>query len=102
MIHLLAYFTAKPGHRDAILREFAKIVPLVRAEKGCIQYEAAVDTPGLGGEPKKLGPDSFVVVEQWASVADLEVHAEAPHTRAFFDSVQPIVANQTVHLLTPV
>ena len=43
MVHVLAVITAKPGKREEVLRHFRANVPAVRAEKGCIEYGAAVD-----------------------------------------------------------
>ncbi len=99
MIHVLAYLTAKPGQRDAVLREFHALMPTVHAEKGCIEYVPATDTPGLGNAPVKLGPDTFVVVEKWASVADLEDHAASAHMAVFFGKVKDLMAKQVVHVL---
>ena len=36
MIHVVAIITAKPGMREAILKEFRANVPAVHAEQGCI------------------------------------------------------------------
>ena len=46
MIHVIAVITAKPGERENILAHFRANVPAVRAEKGCIEYGATVDTDG--------------------------------------------------------
>ena len=35
MIHVIATIEVAPGRREAVLAEFHKIVPLVRAESGC-------------------------------------------------------------------
>src|SRR4029077_14312687 len=43
MIHVIAVITAKPGMRDTILTHFRANVPAVKAEKGCIEYGAAID-----------------------------------------------------------
>ena len=43
MIHVLAIITAKPGMRDRILAAYRANVDAVRAEVGCIAYEAVVD-----------------------------------------------------------
>ena len=102
MIHVLAYFNANPGKRDALLAAFHKIMPTVHAEKGCLYYVPAVDAPGLGGDPTKLGRDSFVVVEHWNSLADLEAHAAAPHMAKFFATTKDLTANFVVHLVAPV
>jgi quinol monooxygenase YgiN len=102
MIHVLAYFNAKPGRRDALLAEFRKVMPIVKAEKGCLYYVPAIDTPGLGNDPTKLGQDGFVVVEHWNSLADLEAHAAAPHMATFFAAIKDLMADFTVHLVAPV
>ena len=53
MIHVLAVITAKPGQRDRILEAFRENVPAVRAEAGCLAYEAVVDiaNPGARASP---------------------------------------------------
>ena len=43
MIHVLAIITAKPGMRDRILEAFRADVDAVRAEHGCLAYQAVVD-----------------------------------------------------------
>ena len=43
MIHVIAVITARPGQRETILALFRANVPAVKAEKGCIEYGAAVD-----------------------------------------------------------
>ena len=48
MIHVLAIITAKPGQREAILREFRANIPAVHAEKGCIEYGPAIDAAQIG------------------------------------------------------
>ena len=101
MIHVLAIITAKPGQRDKILEAFRANVPAVRAEDGCIEYSAAVDTEGLGSFQAKFGPDTFVVVEKWASVDALKAHAAAPHMAAYGARVKEMLANRVIHVLSP-
>ena len=67
MIHVIAIITAKPGMRDAILREFRANMPAVHAEKGCIEYGPAIDTPDFGKIQTPFGADTFVVIEKWES-----------------------------------
>src|SRR3712207_1337154 len=43
MVHVIATIQLQPGRRDAFLAEFHKLVPLVRAEDGCLEYGPAVD-----------------------------------------------------------
>eukprot|EP00456_Euglypha_rotunda_P063350 TRINITY_DN53578_c0_g1_i1.p2 TRINITY_DN53578_c0_g1~~TRINITY_DN53578_c0_g1_i1.p2 ORF type:complete len:104 (+),score=34.10 TRINITY_DN53578_c0_g1_i1:42-314(+) len=70
MIHVVAIITAKPGKRDEILKNFKANVPAVHAEKGCIEYGATIDTDG--GPFAKFGADTFVVIEKWETLADLQ------------------------------
>jgi quinol monooxygenase YgiN len=59
--------TTKPGMRSQVLDLFKANVPAVLAEKGCIEYSAAIDTEGMGGFQAQLGDDSFAVIEKWES-----------------------------------
>ena len=77
MIHVIAIITAKPGKRDEILRHFRANVPAVRAEKGCIEYGAAVDAENALKVQTKWGPDTFLVIEKWESMEALQAHAAA-------------------------
>ena len=45
-IHVIAVITARPGQRQALLDLFNENVPTVKAEAGCIAYEATVDVAG--------------------------------------------------------
>jgi len=98
MIHVLAIITAKPNKRDALLEIFKGIVPAVHAEAGCIEYGPAIDV--AGAEPA-LGPDTFVVIEKWESMAALQAHAVAPHMVAYAEKTGDLVAKRAVHVLTP-
>jgi len=77
MIHVIAIITAKPGKREEILRHFRANVPAVRAEKGCIEYGAAVDAENALKFQTKWGPDTFLVVEKWDSMEALQAHVAA-------------------------
>jgi quinol monooxygenase YgiN len=101
MIHVLAIITAKPGQRDKILEAFRANVPAVHAEQGCIEYGAAIDAEGLGSFQTKFGPDTFVVVEKWASVEALKAHAAAPHMAAYAAKTKDMVASRAIHVLSP-
>ena len=100
MIHVIAILTAKPGQRDTVLGIFRANIPAVRAEEGCIEYGTAIDTPELG--TAHFGPDSFVVIEKWASPEALAAHAVAPHMLAYAERTRDLMAGRTVHVLTPV
>jgi quinol monooxygenase YgiN len=101
MIHVLALITTKPGLRDAVLAAFHANIPAVLAEHGCIEYGPAVDASGIGPVQTKLGPDTFVVIEKWATAADLAAHAAAPHMAAYGAKVRDLVASRVIHVLSP-
>jgi len=100
MIHVLAYITAKPGQREALLKEFRALLPAVRAEQGCIEYGPAVDAD-MGGFQTKVGADGFVVVEKWESLDTLKAHAAAPHMAAYGTKTKDMIASRVIHVLTP-
>lgn len=101
MIHVVAVITAKPGMRDAILREFRANMPAVRAEKGCIEYAPAIDAEGMGAIQTRLGPDSFAVIEKWESAEALKAHAAAPHMVAYAKKTKEMIASRVIHVLSP-
>ena len=101
MIHVVAVITAKPAQREKILEAFRANVPAVHAEKGCIEYGAAVDADGIGSFQTKFGPDTFVVVEKWESPEALKAHAAAPHMAAYAAKTRPLIASRVIHVLSP-
>jgi quinol monooxygenase YgiN len=101
MIHVLAIITAKPGMREAILKEFRANMPTVHTEKGCIEYGPAVDADGMGGFQTKFGPETFVVIEKWESIDALKAHAGAPHMAAYAARTKEMIATRVIHVLSP-
>ncbi len=101
MIHVLAIITAKPGMRDQILAAYRDNVETVRAEAGCIAYEAVVDVSGSAPGFAQFGPDSFVVVEKWESMPALQAHGAAPHMKAYAARVKEFTASRAIHVLQP-
>jgi quinol monooxygenase YgiN len=101
MIHVLAVVTARPGQRAAVLAAFRANVPNVLAEAGCIEYGAAVDAENALAFQTRYGPDTFVVVEKWESMAALEAHAAAPHMKAYGAQTKDLIASRVIHILSP-
>ena len=100
MIHVIAIITAKPGQRAAILTAFRANMPAVHAEQGCIEYQPVVDEPSVLKFQSELGPDTFIVVEKWASADALRAHAAAPHMAAYAAKVKDLIAARAVHVLS--
>ena len=101
MIHVLAVVTAKPGMRDSILEAFRANVPAVRAEEGCMEYGAAIDAENALPIQARYGPDTFVVVEKWASMDALKAHGAAPHMAAYAAKTKEMIASRAIHILSP-
>jgi quinol monooxygenase YgiN len=102
MIHVVAIITALPGQRATILEAFKANVPNVHAEAGCIEYGAVVDADPGTATMTHAGPDTFMVIEKWASLDALKAHAAAPHMADYAARTRPLVANRVVHVLSPV
>ena len=101
MIHVIAVITAKSGKRDEVLKHFRANVPAVRAEKGCIEYGAAIDAEPALPIQTKYGPDTFVVVEKWESMDALKAHAAAPHMKEYGAKTKELLASRVIHILSP-
>src|SRR5438445_3447489 len=101
MIHVIAAITAKPGKREEILQSFRANVPAVRAEKGCIEYGAAVDAENALPFQTKWGPDTFLVIEKWETMDALKAHAAAPHMAAYGARTREMIASRVIHILSP-
>jgi quinol monooxygenase YgiN len=98
MIHVIAIITTKPHQRSKVLELFKANLPAVRAEVGCIEYGPAID---VDGADPAFGPDTFVVVEKWDSMAALKAHSVAPHMLAYGEKTRDLIAKRAVHVLTP-
>jgi quinol monooxygenase YgiN len=101
MIHVVAVITAKPGKRAEILAAFHANVPNVHAEKGCIEYGAAIDADPALPFQKKWGDDTFLVIEKWESMEALKAHAAAPHMAAYGAKTRDLIASRVIHILSP-
>lgn len=99
IVHVLAVLTAKPGLRDKVLDAFKANVPTVQAEDGCIEYQAVIDMADAGPFQTPLGPDSFAVIEKWASMDALMAHAVAPHMKTYGKATADMIADRRIHIL---
>lgn len=101
LVHVVAVIKTKPGLRADVLTLFNGNVPAVLAEEGCIEYEATVDTENAGPVQTSFGTDTFVVIEKWASMEALGAHARSAHMRAYAASSKDMLADRTIHILSP-
>ena len=101
MIHVIATIELHPGRRARFLEEFARLVPDVRAEAGCIEYGGAVDVPSGLAVQLPLRPDVVTVVEKWTDLPALTAHLRAPHMTVYRERVQAFVVHTTIIVLEP-
>ena len=101
MINVVAILTTQPGQRAAVLKEFNANRAAVLAEAGCIEYGACVDAEGVPPSKGTFGPDTFVVIEKWQSMAALQAHAASPHMAAYGAKTKPLMASRMIHMLQP-
>jgi len=82
MLVLSATFTAKPDARQALLELAAMLIPLSRAEPGCLRYDF-LQSPHT--------PDQFVFFELWESRADLDEHFQKPYFKILEERLPSLI-----------
>lgn len=101
MIHVIATIELVPGQRVAFLKEFHPLVPLVRAEAGCLEYGPTVDVASRIPVQGPVRADVVTVVEKWSDLASLKAHLVAPHMEAYRPRVKHLVRSTTLQVLEP-
>jgi quinol monooxygenase YgiN len=101
VIHVIATITIRPGKRDAFLAEFHRIVPLVRAEAGCIEYGPTVDAASGLAMQGPLRENVVVIIEKWESLDALKAHTQAPHMADYRVRVKDLVESVGLQVLAP-
>jgi len=101
MIHVIAEIDINEGRRDAFLREFKQVVPLVLQEDGCIEYGATIDAQTAIERQAPLRNDAVTVVEKWSGIEALQAHLNSEHMASFLERVKDHVAGATLRILEP-
>ena len=102
MIHVIATIEVAEGKRDAVLAEFQRLVPLVRAEAGCLEYGPTIDVATNIAAQIPVRRDVVTVVEKWASLEALGAHLQAPHMVEYRGRVKDLVRGVKLQILQPV
>lgn len=74
---IIANVHARPGQVDLVKAELKKLVPLTRAEEGCINFDLHQDNND---------PAHFFLYENWASREVWEAHKGGAHLREYMDA----------------
>ncbi len=101
MISVLATIELAPGRRDDFLAEFRRIMPLVRQERGCIEYIPMIDLPTSIGAQIPARENVVTIVEKWDSVEALQDHLMAPHMNEYRKAVKGLVVRTELLILEP-
>lgn len=101
MIHVIATIELAAGQRSAFLAEFHKLVPLVHAEAGCVEYGSTIDVASGIGAQIALRDNVVTVVEKWADLPALKAHLTAPHMQDYRARVKDLVKSTTLQILEP-
>ncbi|MCH9656693.1 MAG: antibiotic biosynthesis monooxygenase [Planctomycetes bacterium] len=101
MIFVIADIELAEGKQAAFLEAFHKLVPLVLAEEGCIEYGPAIDEETDIPAQVMNGNQIVTVMEKWASVDALKAHLTAPHMTAYREQVADLVKGTKLKVLKP-
>ncbi|MEM7376201.1 MAG: putative quinol monooxygenase [Pseudomonadota bacterium] len=82
---------AQPEHIDTVKAELEKLVPITRAEAGCIQYDLHQDNEN---------PAYFLFYENWDSRDLWQAHMQAEHLSAYLAATDGMVEKFWIHELT--
>jgi quinol monooxygenase YgiN len=101
MIYVIATIEVVQGQREAFLAEFRKVMPLVRAEAGCLEYAPALDLPTDLPAQVPARENVVTVVEKWESLEALRAHLQAPHMAEYRARVKALVVGARLQILQP-
>ena len=98
MIYVVATIELADGMREPFLTAQRKLLPLVRAEAGCVEYAPSVEVSLA--DPAKTPPrtNCIFMQEKWESLPRLRAHLTAEHMKDFREKVQSMVAGVKVEV----
>lgn len=85
---IVANIIAEPDKIDLVKAELQKLVPITRAEQGCLQYDLHQDNDN---------PAHFLFYENWTSRDLWQTHMNAPHLQAYSEATAGCVAEFTLN-----
>ena len=82
---------ANPDRIELVKAELEKLIPITRAEAGCIQYDLHQDNDN---------PAYFMFYENWESRELWQTHMNAPHMAAYMAATEGAVEKFWLHEMT--
>ncbi len=83
-IHIVCTVRAQPEHCDRVCELLLELVDPARSEAGCLYYDLY--------QERDL-PDTFVLLDGWASEAALASHAIHPNVTRVVKQLTPLLAS---------
>ena len=90
---IVANIHANPDRIGLVKAELEKLIPVTRAEEGCINYDLHQDNDD---------PAHFTFYENWESRELWQDHMRAPHLAAYMEATDGAVAEFTVSEMTKI
>jgi len=90
---IVANIKAAPGKIDLVKAELEKLIPITRAEAGCIQYDLHQDNDN---------PAHFMLYENWESRELWQAHMSAQHLSDYMSATEGVIANFMLNEMTHV
>jgi quinol monooxygenase YgiN len=101
MIYVIATIELAEGKRNDFLKRVQRLVPKVRAEKGCLEYGPAVDVPTGIKVQIPIRENVVTMMEKWADLKSLEAHLNTPHMQEYREDVKGMVVGTKLQVLQP-
>ena len=93
-VTVVAVITAKPGSESVVTEALRSLVEPTRAEEGCRSYELYESI---------VAPGTFITLESWRELADLDTHMASPHIAAALAAAgEHFAVAPAIHPLKPV
>lgn len=88
---VIAHIKAKPDQIDLVQTELKKLIPITRAEEGCIQYDLHQDNDN---------PAHFLFYENWESRELWQRHMGNQHLQEYISATDGAVEEFILHEMT--
>ena len=90
---IVAHIHAKADKVDFIKDELVKLIPITRAETGCIQYDLHQDNED---------PAHFLFYENWESRELWQTHMNAPHLTGYMEITDGAIEKFTLNEMSSI
>ncbi|MGD0231059.1 MAG: putative quinol monooxygenase [Syntrophorhabdales bacterium] len=98
MVYVVVPVRVKAGKLAEFLELFRSVAPLVRKEKGCLQYVAATDLD-TGLPPQVLDKDVVTIIERWEDIEALKNHLATSHMAGYFEKEKALTEGGAIKIL---